>query len=225
MENQNKVIKRYWIAGYPYFESRAFFIPNDMKEDYESTVKMQIFDPDGTMINEIKMVVNSAQPLILDLENFMGDCKPESGLKYCQLICEMEECIDSYIRLQMKKSGSYIAQLKDFNEKTNLFLPITFSKDKSSILILSNELETPVQVCCKILKGNRAPEKNITLSAMGSRLIFLKNEFQEIFGEMDETEARAYIRLSAIQNVSLVGAQILDYIENNSEEGVFSSIA
>ena len=47
----NRIIKKYWIMGYPYFESRIFFIPNDIGKDYESLVKMKLYDQDGALIN------------------------------------------------------------------------------------------------------------------------------------------------------------------------------
>lgn len=225
MENQNKVIKKYWVAGFPYFESRAFFVPNEIREGEESLVKMQVYDPDGAKINEITMVVNSTQPLVLDLENFMGDCKPESGLKYCLLVCEMDKCVDSYVRLQMKKSGSYESELKEFSEKTSLFFPLNFTKSKSSVLILANEIETPVKVCCKVLRGNRAPEKSVFLAPMSSRVVFLKDEFQDVLGDCEENTEQVYLRLSAGEDTALVGAQILYYFEGGGEDGIFTLIA
>ena len=219
----NRITKKYWIMGFPYFESRIFFIPNDIGRHYESLVVMKLYDPDGAQINEIKMIVSSKSPLILDLENFMGDCKPESGVKYGSLICEMDEYIDSYMRFQNKKTGAYIGTLNDFNYKMPLFFPVNFSKANTSVLMLLNEGYEDAQVEFRILKGNRAPYKVIDLSKMNSRIIFLNEIFKELLSDLNDKSMQAYLKLSVLKGNSEVGAQFIDYgtLEN---DGDFSSI-
>ncbi|MGI6681042.1 MAG: hypothetical protein ACOX3T_06155 [Bdellovibrionota bacterium] len=223
--NTDKIIKKYWIMGFPYFESRLFFVPNDIGRNYESLVKMKLYDPDGALINEIKMLVSSKCPLILDLENFMGDCKPESGIKYGLLVCEMDEYIDSYLRFQTKKTGVFVGELNEFNNKAPLFFPVYFSKERNSVLMLRNSELSDVKIEYKILKDNRAPVKTITLQKMHSRIIFLNNAFKELVSDFNEKDFQAYLRLSCVEGDSVVGAQIIDYNANENLEGDFSSIA
>lgn len=220
----NRVVKKYLVLGFPYFETRMFFIPNDIQRSYESLVKMRLYDPDGALINEIKMIVSSKAPLILDLENFMGDCKPVSGVKFGTLICEMDSFIESYLRLQSKKSGVYVSSLTEFNNKLSTFFPLNFSKNRNTVLMLLNQDFEDVSIEYRILKGNRAPLRTISLERMSSRIIFLNEVFDEILNEINEEYIQAYLKLTILSGNSVVGAQLIDYNLGNNE-GEITSIA
>lgn len=220
----NRIIKKYWIMGYPYFESRIFFIPNDIGKDYESLVKMKLYDQDGALINEIKMIVSSRSPLILDLENFMGDCKPESGIKYGSLLCEMDEFIGSYLRFQTKRVGVYVKELMDFNSKMPVFLPVNFSQTQSNVLMLLNEGNEEVQIEYRIIKGNRAPSRVLDLGQMNSRIIFLNEVFKDLINDFNDKNLDAYLKLTVLKGNLEVGAQIITY-NSQAQEGDFFSIS
>ena len=210
--------------GYPYFESRIFFIPNDIGKDYESLVKMKLYDQDGALINEIKMIVSSRSPLILDLENFMGDCKPESGIKYGSLLCEMDEFIGSYLRKKTKKVGVYVKELMDFNSKMPVFLPVNFSQTQSNVLMLLNEGNEEAQIEYRIIKGNRAPSRVLDLGQMNSRIIFLNEVFKDLINDFNDKNLDAYLQLTVLKGNLEVGAQIITY-NSQAQEGDFFSIS
>ncbi len=220
----NRIIKKYWIMGYPYFESRIFFIPNDIGKDYESLVKMKLYDQDGALINEIKMIVSSRSPLILDLENFMGDCKPESGIKYGSLLCEMDEFIGSYLKKKKKKVGVYVKELMDFNSKMPVFLPVNFSQTQSNVLMLLNEGNEEAQIEYRIIKGNRAPSRVLDLGQMNSRIIFLNEVFKDLINDFNDKNLDAYLKLTVLKGNLEVGAQIITY-NSQAQEGDFFSIS
>lgn len=233
MENINRVIKRYWIAGFPYFESTVIFIPNDINEEYESPVNMLIYDQDGEQINNVGLSVNNKTPLLVNLENFMGDCKPESGMKYCTLVCETDDFIDTYVRLQTKKMGSFICELKEVNSKNAMFFPVSFLRNKSSVLVLANACDKEnVMVDVRVLVANRAPLETISLNLNGSRMMFLKDVFQDLLSELDDEEkgGGAYIKISISRNNEeskdvKVGAFVFDYFEGDENDGNFISLA
>lgn len=222
METNSRIVKKYLVLGFPYFESRMFFIPNDIYRSYESSVKMRLYDPDGARINEIKMLVSSKAPLVLDLENFMGDCKPVSGVKFATLVCEMDSFIESYLRVQSKKSGAYVSELSEFNNKMSTFFPVNFSKSRNVVLMLSNQDFEDVNIEYRILRGNRAPLRTISLGRMNSRIIFLNEVFDEILNETNEEHIQAYLKLTILSGNSVVGAQIIDYNLGNNEGEVTS---
>ena len=108
------------------------------------------------------------------------------------------------------------------SSKTTSF-PVNFSSFRSYVLDLSNLGSSDAQVECKIIKGNRAPGKIITLSKLSSRIIFLKDVFSEILNELSDKNVQAYLKLNAISKDAKIGAQILDYAEG-ANEGEFSSL-
>src|SRR4051812_34599375 len=72
----------FWMCSSPFVESALFMVP---RTDCAGSACLEVFDCDGARVNEIECSFPPGEVGSLELDQLMGSCKLESGIKHAYL--------------------------------------------------------------------------------------------------------------------------------------------
>jgi hypothetical protein len=217
-----QVTSTFWVSTYPFFESTLCVVPPvplQAINDAGFPIDVAIYDPDGAELNSARLVASPIQPTTIDLDQFLGGCKIESGLKHAQVVVTSAAGSLHTCRIHSRESGSFMGPMMWFNNDRAAFLPVTFSVERSYLAAFSNGTTAETAVRCKLICGKRAPETILTLPPRGSRIVSLSSTFPEFASVEGAATTQAYLRLTT-RSEGGVGVQLIERTEISGSDGL-----
>ena len=232
-KHRSSVTSHFWVGSHPFFDSTLLVappFPNLISEDGETKIEsvaiepsqIQIYDPDGYVVNELTFLFPQSAPGVLELDQLMAECKMESGMKHGHMVVHSPYRTQHACRIHTREGGAFMGEPSVVNSKRSAFFPITFAEDRSSLLCVVNYGEELARLRCRLYCGSRTPEAIVAVPGMGSRVISIPAQFPE-YGEIEPGKyLQAYVRLGT-QGESRLGVQAIERTETK-ENGLFNAV-
>jgi hypothetical protein len=232
--NEANTTSHFWVSTFPYFESTLVITP-PISATAATSSKLLFYDADGQLVNESIIETGAQSVTQLELDQFLGGCKLESGLKHAHLVVQSPLGSGHHCRIHGREYAALLGEPFPISAAKAGFFPLTFSADRSSLLAIINFGAAEANLRCRLFLGKRCPEVVWSIPALGSRVINLEVEFRE-YTESKETArtqvqtgtreaqgAQAYLRVTT--KSSGLGVQLIERSEFSVEQGIFSSLA
>lgn len=219
------VTSHFWVASYPFFETTLFIVPPDRQLPFAqpSDTEIQVFDPDGELINKVNFSFPNNQIGTLEVDQLLGACKLESGFKHAHLIIKSPSGTRHLCRLHAQERATFLGQPVTVTEEQGIFFPLTFAINRTSLLCLINYQNELARVRCRVLSGTRSPEQVLTVPAWGARAFVVESLFPEISQVEDGRRKISYLRIFSKEEQK-VGAQLLERINCGDGRFIYSSV-
>lgn len=235
-------ISHFWVASNPFFEGSLILTPfpseiTPSTEDLNgATSTIEMFDPDGGLVNKLSVTRDGGYPMVLELDSLMEGCKLESGIRHGHLIVTSPPGIRAMARLHNRGGATIINPVVPLTQDHAVFSPVALGPHRSSLVAIINFGAQEASVRCRLMLANRSPDMTCNIPPFGARLICVEREFQDVlvsgFGkrrseegkELEEAipEVRAYIRMGSRTEQS-VGVQYIEGVERGDSGMVFSA--
>lgn len=202
--------QHFWVASSRYFETTLFVVPTiDIEKSSSEPTKISLFDSDGELFNELELRLEGGNHGCLELEQFLGACKLESGIKHAHAIVDPGAGARCVCRIHSREGASFMGEASRVTADRGAFFPTTISSGVSPYLALVNCGSVPTELRCRLFCGKRTPEIAVVLPGGGSRFIGIQQEFAAF---LDGESAQAYLRIST-RSTAGIGAQLLESYE------------
>lgn len=196
-----------WVATFPHFSTALFLVtPPELPSNARG--RMQIYDPDGALINEVELELLPGQVVTLELDQFLGSCKIESGMRHAQLHLSLPPGVEHQCRLQSGGGAALLGDPVTLTGTASTFFPIVLEPGRTSYLCFQNRGESSAVVKVRLALGRRSPEAFLALPPRSSRLIAVEAEFAEYTDEAEGPQ-QGYLRLSS-KGDGAIGVQLLE---------------
>ena len=184
----------FWGCACPFIETSLICgVDNRVGE---GQCKIEIHDCEGQLINEIELGTKAERVSVLELDPLLAACRIESGLKHCQMTVHAPNGVEVCTRFQSHNSCAFAAPLRYFSIDEPALLPVQISADRKTLIVITNPVAEPVHVRCRLYAGQRAPELNLVIPAMGARAVSINVEFPEIFEAVGSRSVSSYLRIT-----------------------------
>ena len=225
---------QFWVASTANFQTNLFFVPDASRILASSgqatgdmtmyTVQLNLFDADGELVNEVTTSFPLDRVGLLELEPLLEVCKYEGGMKHGRALISSDSPTKHLCRLQGRENAALMRELLPLSAQHRVFLPVSLTEAKASILVLSNMGRVPAILRCKLIVGKRSPEMQLEIPAGATRLLSVENEFPE-FGDLNLSRGvQGFLRLSS-RAEDQVGVQLLERIEGPKDTGLFTTVS
>lgn len=225
---ESGVSSHFWVSTFPYFETTLVITPPlyslplfSSTSSSSITSRLFFYDADGKLINDSSLETSSGAVSMLELDQFLGGCKLESGLKHAHLIVRSPAGTGHHCRIQGREYAAMLGEPFRISAAKAGFFPVTFSTDRSNLLTLINYSMEEANLRCRLFLGKRCPEVVWSIPALGSRVINIEVEFREYAEAKEGQQLQAYLRVTTKSNG--LGAQLVERSESSSEQGAFVS--
>lgn len=216
---------RFWVSTFPHFETTLFILPPRLAEPDETadnSSQVTIYDSDGEVINELN-VSRSDQCNVLELDQFLGACKLESGLKHGQVELSSPAGTRHFCRIHGGESASFLGEPVSMSKGQSCFFPLLLNENKSSFLCIVNHESSELRAKCRLFYAKRNPEIDCIVPPNGSRVYSIESEFSDYFDLKEGKLQQAYLRISS-RSEGVFGAQLMERSDTEKGRGVFTSV-
>ncbi len=218
------VTSHFWVASYPFFETTLFVLaPLQSCSDQSSQAEINVYDPDGELINEVSFGFPSNQVGALEVDQLLGACKLESGFKHAHLVIKSPQGTRHLCRLHAQERATLLGQPISVTDDQGVFFPLTLALNRTSLLCLVNYSDEIARVRCRVVSAKRSPEQILTIPARGARAVIIESLFPEMSQVEDGKRKTAYLRISAKEGHK-VGAQLLERVSCGDGRFIYSSV-
>lgn len=210
---ESEVVSYFWISTFPFFETTLFvaapFPSSGEGLDVRSPPsRVQLFDADGGLVNELALEVEPGRVGVIELDQFLGGCKLESGLRHGQMRVASPAGTRHLCRLHGRTGASFQEGASRVTGQRSVFSPVVLATNLDNIICLVNRESRPAIARVRLLVGNRNPEAFIEVPADGARLVSVAAEFGEFVPAAGVEAVQGYVRLSSKGEADL-GVQVL----------------
>jgi len=220
--SQPKMISHFWVSSYPFFETTLLVAraPGVCPEPSRAF----FYDSDGALFNEVVIDFNQGAVGILELEQFLGGCKIEGGLKHAHLEVRSSPGASHYCRMHTRSGACLVGEAQAVSFRKATFFPIYLAESRSVLLTLVNHTTSVGNVRCRLYFGKRLPEMSYDIAPLGCRVISINTEFMDYLGGEAALNTLAYLRVSSTSDFDC-GAQIIEVISHEKDGDILSSIS
>ncbi|MDC0358234.1 hypothetical protein OAO01_05400 [Oligoflexia bacterium] len=222
-----EVRSHFWVCSFPFFETTLFILPPVCSEESSCTSTFEslvsFFDADGSLINEVSVVVPKAEIGVLEVDQCMGSCKLEGGLKHGHIVVTSAPGSKHFCRMHTGEGAALLGEPTVLQKEQSNFFPLTFSEEKSSFLCVVNHGEEEAHLKCRLFLGKRTPDFSCSVPAFGSRVFNVESEFSEYTDISEGQLIQAYLRLSS-RGSQPVGVLLVERTDNEKDKGIFTSV-
>jgi len=186
-----------------------------------------LFDADGGLVNEFTVEVEPGRVGVIELDQFLGGCKLESGLRHAQMRVVSPPGTRHVCRLHGHAGARMIAESSRITRHRSVFFPVVVAPQVDNVVCFINVGDEAAVAKCRLLVGNRTPEAFVEVPAHGARLLSLAAEFGELRGAGGGDGAQAYVRLST-KGDAILGAQVLQRVfarDERSDNDAYSMVS
>lgn len=217
----------FWISSYPFFETTLFFSPLFTTEpdiQLRYPVILKIFDADGALVNEATLELSSCEVSVLELDQFSGGCKLESGIKYAHLVVEAPVSLRPLCRMHTREGAAMLGAPLVISGAKSVFFPFSLAKDRQALLTFINIGSQQASVKGRVYFKKRTPEMMWTIPANGARAINIQAQFEDFIDLTDEEQVQGYLRVGTRAEAQ-VGVQLLERIQGTKDTGIFLAMS
>jgi len=215
-------IKHFWIASGPFIESYLIFIPPQGLSTPASAL-LSFFDADGALANEAEITAVPGQPTVLEMGQFLGSCKLESGIRHGHLVVQSPSSAWCGCRLLSGASASILGEADVVSSQRAGFMPVVFSGSRHPLLCAVNHSQEEAHLRCQLFFGARIPETELTIAPNGVRLLALDVEFETSLPKDGAKSLRAYLRFGA-RGSGIIGVQVLELYPGPKNEEFVNAV-
>ncbi|MGI6524760.1 MAG: hypothetical protein ACOX2O_05625 [Bdellovibrionota bacterium] len=205
----SETVSAFWISTYPFFETTLYVLPCGESRGEVAQTFLTFFDPDGGVINKVKLQLPVGEIKKVDLNMLLGSCKIESGLRHAVMLVRSPLGTKHLCRISNGRNSSVCGELQIFSDERTAFLPLSFSEKMTSLIPIVNFSENEVKVRCGLFFGEKNHKLEVTIPAQGTRLISVDAELFEVLELGDDEKKMAYLRVST-RSVGQLGLQMLE---------------
>jgi hypothetical protein len=223
---QSSSVASFWVSTFPFFESTLFVAPPFVDrsacgagEETTGTFvasSVTLFDADGGVVNEFTVEVEPGRVGIVELDQFLGGCKLESGLRHAQMRVVSPPGTRQLCRLHGRAGAQIVEESSRLTRQRSVFFPVRLAPQLEHVVCFINLGGEPAVAKCRLLVGNRTPEVFVEVPANGARLLSLTTEFGDFGAGGGGDGAQAYVRLST-KGDAVLGAQVLQRVVARDE--------
>lgn len=215
--------QHFWISTLPFFDC-ALFILSHASATTPSETAISVYDPDGTLINSLEFSSPPGEVGMVELEQFLGCCKLESGMKHAHLLVRSDPGTRAVLRMHSHDSGCIMGPMTQVLMHRGTFFPISFAEDKSSFIALVNYSNEPSVLRCRLFQGTRTPEISISVPPRGARFFGLESEFSDCTAKGSDKAINGYVRLTTKSEGGL-GVQLIERTDGLKGNSLFNSVS
>lgn len=216
------VVSHYWVATYPYFETTLFV--TSAAGMPRSATRIFLYDSDGAEVNRASIEFASGQVGILELDQFLGRCKLESGLKHAHLEVISGPGSRHQCRVHNAQGACLLGEGLQIDLEQSGFFPVLLGEGRSSMVAFVNHRHEEASVRCRLYVGKRSPETDILLPPMGTRIFDLCAEFGNVSAQGGPRVMPGYARVSTLAS-NEVGAHLIESVQTEQERRLFTSVS
>lgn len=220
------VVSHFWVATFPFFETTLFVAPPLVETTGGATV-LSLFDADGGLVNKVSLEVEPGRVGVLELEQFLGECKLESGFRHGHLEVSSPAGTRHLCRLHSRAGAVAYPEATLLTSHRSMFAPVSFGAGLDSVVCLVNRSDVAGVVKVRLILGKRTPECFVEVPPHGARLVSLTAEFGTVSGGALGEAVPGYLRISTkgdptfgVQILSRVGAR-----DERSEGDAFAMVS
>lgn len=220
---------QYWIASTAFFDTALVIYPVYISPDFnpqvsnsDRTIAVSFFDCDGEEVNKAVYTIEHSRVTVLELSVLMEGFKYEGGFKHGIISVKASPGIEVKCRIYSHSSATFLNPLPEIYRHQREFLPVRFSPDTKTLVVLANLTKDSNQVRAKLFLGKRSPESIFTIPSAGVRLICLEQDFAECF-EGKSSSSLGYVRFSSKNDLPFA-VQVIECGEGKREQAFLSSI-
>ncbi|MCB0310825.1 MAG: hypothetical protein KDD42_06305 [Bdellovibrionales bacterium] len=217
------VESHFWVSSYPFFEA-SLFVASDPASQAQQSTQLYLYDCDGAPVNEVEVNFPAGQLGIVELDQFLGQCKLEAGLKHAHLHVVSEAGGKHMLRIHGGSSACMLGPAQEVSQLRSCFFPVLLANERNALVTLVNYGRSDSLVRCRMYVGKRVPEVRINVPALGSRVLSIPAEFSEYAKPDGNKKQPTYLRLSSTCEVPC-GAQLIETISPEKEGTIFSAVS
>lgn len=216
----HELIEHFWVCHSPFFESVVLI---DSASD-GSEILLELYDPDGALINQVRMAPAAGRTEALALGGLLEMCKLEGGMRHAQLIVRRPATVTVSCRIQDREHGAFMGPATVIHGGHSTFFPVTCCDERTYLLALINTGTAATTARCRLFFGKRMPECTVQLPALGSRLLSVSAEFSEYLQIDAGHQVQAYVRLST-KDIVPVGVYLIERSEASEDKFIYSVVS
>ena len=196
--NESSVTSHFWVANPPFSTSTLLVAADPLQPTERVSTRMQLFDADGTKVNEVTVEFPAGEVGLIEIEPFTQALKEQGGIAHGHLAVSSPAGTRHICRQSL---GGCVTVLQDpavTKGRENSFTPLIIGASREHQVVLVNTAAEPTQVGIRLYYGNRAPEWNVDIPGNASRIISLESE---LLGASDDRSwekgaVQAYLRIA-----------------------------
>ncbi len=228
------VINHFWVAGGPLCSTSLLVAPGigepreadgsdrlNLATAAMTAVSLELFDVDGTQINEARVEFPSTQVGIVELEPFSVGLKYQAGLQHGRVRVVSPYSSRVACRYDIAGCPAIIGEPKQLRPRESSCIPLSLGAGREHLIVVLNVGTEDAHVVTRLFYGARSPEWSITVPAGGSRVIGLEHD---LLAGVDDKElsggiSQGYLRFGARQH-SYVTCKVIERVvgERGAEE-------
>jgi len=217
-ENQTNTT-HFWVSTYPFFQTSLHILA----EEEEKPTSVTLYDPDGREINQLSILYPPFSVGTIEMDEMMGACKLESGLKHAHLVVTTPRNHSCMCRLNGYNTSVILGRCAAITSEYPGFLPIHLSESRTPLIALVNQTPLDTNVRCKLFTGTRALEVIRNVPGNGVRLISLKGDFKDLV-ESIKLPTFGYLKLIVRETDASIGVQLVEQSKEEKVGNIFSSL-
>lgn len=197
--NESSVTSHFWVANPPFSISTLLVAPDSQQEsDERICTRMELFDADGSKVNEITVEFPINEVGVIEIEPFTQALKEQGGVAHGHLAVSSPAGTRHLCR---QSFGGCVAVLQDpaiTKGRENSFAPLIIGARREHQIVLVNTCAEPTQIGIRLYYGNRAPEWNVDVPGNASRLLSLESELLSSSDDKswERGAVQAYLRIA-----------------------------
>lgn len=216
------VVSHFWVGSSPFFETTLFITPPFKSSETQSS-KIELYDADGTLVNELEASFPEGEVGVFELSQVLSRCKLESGLRHGHLIVTSKKGSNHRCRIFTKEGASFLGQPSHVSDNQGTFFPVTFSEDRSSLLAVVNHKADPISIKLRLFCGQRAPDTYCIVPGYASRLFGVEEEFSDVVADLGDRSLQGYLRLGAKREASY-GVQLIERASAGGSGALYTTV-
>src|SRR5262245_15442452 len=100
MQSESQTAAHFWIGTSRFFDTTLFLLRD--KRAGEGETVLTVLDPDGQEINRLSVEASAEEPTIFEVDQFLGGCKIESGIRHAHVVVTAPPGVRALSRVHSK---------------------------------------------------------------------------------------------------------------------------
>jgi len=218
-----EVVSHFWVCTYPFLQT-VLFVARPSVSSGNQPSHLLLFDADGALINEARLDFPTGDVGILELEDLLGACKLESGMKHGHLEIRSAPFSRHCLRLFTREGACFEGEPAIVSSRKGAFVPVVFAPERSCLLVFVNHGAGTASLKCRLYCGKRTPETTFSVPAFGSRVLSVAALFPEFSAQEGFSYLQGYFRITSMDDC-ICGVQLLEVSGSSNETGIPGSIS